>query len=87
MSNLQRKANALYGIIKWLEKQGYNYSYKIINKILIEFLKSKNIPYIKPNPKYKGLFTSDICNAEKVQLYFNEFTKFIKDNYSNKSIS
>jgi len=78
MSNLQRKVTACYGIECYLRKYGIDTSRKNVVKLQIEFLKSISIPYTKLNPRYKGLFTADICNAEKIQEHFKEFQSFIQ---------
>lgn len=83
MSNLQRKTNACYGIECWLRSQGLKVTTKSVSEITADFLKSKNLPYVKFNPKYKGLFTASICNAELVQENFRDFKRFVIDNIVN----
>lgn len=83
MSNLQRKTNACHGIYLWLEKQGIKTSTRKVSYITANFLKSKKLPHVYFNPKYKGLFTADICNAETVQEHFKEFKEFVIKNYIN----
>lgn len=77
MSNLQRKTNACYGIECWLRTVGFKTTTKTVSDITSKFLKSKNLPYTKFNPKYKGLFTAAICNAQSVQEHFKEFKNFV----------
>lgn len=77
MSNLQRKTNASYGIECWLRKQGLKSNTAFTSKLTAEFLKSKGLPYTNYNPRYKGLFTANIRNAELVQEHFDEFKKFV----------
>lgn len=83
MSNLQRMNNASYGIETYLRKQGIDVSGKgkKVNKIMVEFLKSRNLPYVQWNNKYKGLYTPNIRNAPLVQANFLFFQKFVRDNY------
>lgn len=81
MSNLQRKTNSCYGIECWLRKQNLKVTTKTVSDITAAFLKSKRLPYTKFNPKYKGLFTADICNAEAVSEHFDEFKQFVITNY------
>jgi spore coat polysaccharide biosynthesis protein SpsF (cytidylyltransferase family) len=76
MSNLQRKATACYGIECFLRKQGVDVTRKTVTDITIKFLKHKGLPYTKYNPRYKGLFTADICNAESVQEHWEEFREW-----------
>lgn len=83
MSNLQRKTNACFGIETWLRSQGLKVTKKTVSDMTAEFLKSKNLPYTKFNPRYKGLFTAAICNAELVQENWNEFKEFVTYNYIN----
>jgi hypothetical protein len=83
MSNLQRKTNACYGIECWLRSQGLVVNTRTVSEITADFLKSKKLPYTKFNPKYKGLFTASICNAELVQENFKEFKKFVVNNMVN----
>lgn len=78
MSNLQRKTTALYGIECYLRKEGFETTRKNVIDIQIKFLKSKHLPYTKNNPRYKGLFKADICNAESIQENWNEFKEFVK---------
>ena len=81
MSNLQRRTNAAYGIERWLHSKGYKTTNKATADITSSFLKSKGIEYVKFNPKYKGLWKPIICNAYAVQEHFNEFTKFVLENF------
>ncbi len=83
MSNLQRKTNALYGIECWLRKQGLVVNKRTVSEITASFLKSKGLEYAEFNPKYKGLFTAAISNAEDVQAHFKEFKEFVLKNYIN----
>ncbi len=85
MSNLQRLTNASYGIECWLRKQGLKSTTKFVSDITADFLKSKKLPYTKFNPRYKGLFTANIANAELVQEYFKEFQQFVIEKYKNTS--
>jgi hypothetical protein len=81
MSNLQRRTNAAYGIERWLSSKGYKVTNKTTADITAAFLKSKGIQYQKFNPRYKGLWTPIIWNAYPVQEHFNEFTKFVLENF------
>lgn len=81
MSNLQRRANAAYGIECWLRSKNYKVTNKTTADMTAAFLKSKGLEYQKFNPRYKGLWTPIICNALSVQEHFNEFTKFVLENY------
>lgn len=83
MSNLQRKRNICYGIECYLRKMGFRTTTKSVSNITAEFLKSRNLPYTKFNPRYKGLFTADIANAELVSEHFEEFKLFIKEKKQN----
>lgn len=77
MSNLKRMTRASYGIECWLRKQGLKSTTKFVSDLTAEFLKSKQLPYVKFNPRYKGLFTANICNAILVQENFEEFKAFV----------
>ena len=77
MSNLQRLTNACYGIECWLRKQGIKPTKKTVSNLTAAFLKSKGLPYTKFNPRYKGLFTAAVCNAELVQKHWEEFKEFV----------
>jgi hypothetical protein len=57
---------------------GMKVTTKTVSEVTAEFLKSKCIEYSKFNPRYKGLFTAAVCNAEKVQEHFEEFKDFLK---------
>ena len=88
MSYLQRKAIAAHGIHTWLRKQGFKTTVKTVSDITAEFLKSKSLPYSKFNRAYKGLNTADLCNAEHVQEYWNEFKQYVlinKEKYDRTS--
>ena len=85
MSNLQRLTNASYGIECWLKKQGLKSNTAFVSKLTAEFLKFKKLPYSNYNPKYKGLFTANIANAELVQEHFKEFQVFVIEKYKNTS--
>jgi hypothetical protein len=84
MSNLQNKTRACYGIENWLRNQGLKVTTKTVSDITAKFLKSKGLPYTKFNPRYKGLFTAAICNADSVQDNFKDFKLFVIENYINK---
>ncbi len=77
MSNLQRLTNASYGIERWLRSQGLKATTKSVSDITASFLKHKNLPYTKFNPRYKGLFTANIANASAVQEHFEEFKIYV----------
>lgn len=81
MSNLQRKVKACYGIECWLRNRGIKITTKSVSDITSAFLKLKGLPYQKFNPRYKGLFTAAVCNAETVQEHFKEFKTFVEQNY------
>jgi len=83
MSNLQRRVTALYGIECYLRSIGLKTTKKFVSEITADFLKSKNIPYKKYNPRYKGMFSADVCNAFDVQDNFKEFKKYC-ENYKLK---
>lgn len=85
MSNLQRRTTQSYGIECWLRKQGLKSTTKFVSDVTAEFLKSKQLPYTKFNPRYKGLFTANIANAELVQQHFEEFKQFINNNYVERT--
>lgn len=84
MSNLQRMTSACYGIECWLRSQGLKVTSKSVSDITAAFLKSKKLPYTKFNPRYKGLFTAAICNAELVQENFKDFKQFVINNTNIK---
>ena len=89
MSYLQRKANYAYGVEVWLRKQNIDLSRKKTNNIMVDFLKSKSLPYKYINYKYKGLNTADLINAEHVQDNWDEFKQWFivnKDNYVTRTI-
>jgi len=81
MSNLQRRTNAAYGIERWLSSKGYKVTNKTTADITAAFLKSKGLEYQEFNKRYKGLWTPIIWNAYPVQEHFNEFTKFVLENF------
>ena len=81
MSNLQRRTRAANGIEQWLSSKGYKVTNKTTADMTAAFLKSKGIRYVKFNPRYKGLWTPIICNAHEVQEHFNEFTKYVLENF------
>lgn len=83
MSNLQRMTNASYGIEKYLRSKGLKSNTAFVSKITANFLKSKGLPYTNYNPRYKGLFTANICNAELVQEHFKEFKQFVEKTIIN----
>jgi len=83
MSNLQRMANASYGIEKYLRSKGLKSNTAFVSKITAKFLKSKGLPYTNYNPRYKGLFTANICNAVSVQENFEEFKQFVEETIIN----
>lgn len=80
MSYLQRKANYAYGVQCFLEKNGFDISGRgqKQNKIMVDFLKEKGLPYTKWNFNYKGLNTADLINSETIQEHFNDFKKWIE---------
>lgn len=63
MSNLQRRITAVYGIECYLRNKGFKVTKRFVSETTANFLKSKGIPYKKYNPRYKGLFSADVCNA------------------------
>lgn len=79
MSNIQRRTNACYGIECYLRSVGIKITTKSVSDITAKFLKSKNLPYKKFNPRYKGLFNAGVCNADLVQQNFNEFKAFVQE--------
>ena len=81
MSQLQRLTWRATGIANWLNKNNYNSSPSFVAKLTAAFLKSKSLPYKTWNNNYKGLYTADIWNAELVSNNFDEFIKFVKENY------
>ncbi len=89
MSYLQRKANYAYGVSVWLGKQSIGFvSRKKMNNIMIDFLKSKSLPYKKLNYNYKGLNTADLINSEYIQENWDEFKQWFltnKYNYGNSN--
>lgn len=79
MNHLQRKANYAYGICVFLARHDFDVTgngHKQ-NKIMIEFLKEKGLPYQKWNWNYKGLNTADLINAETIQDHWKEFKEWI----------
>lgn len=84
MSNLQRKTNACYSIECYFREQGFKVNTKTVSDITAKFLKQKKLTHKRFNPRYKGLFTADICNAESVQEHFEEFKQFL-NNLNQKS--
>lgn len=87
MSNLQRKTNSLYGIECWLRSKGFTVNTYFTSRVTAAFLKSKGLKYVKYNPRYKGLFTADICNAETIQKHFKQFQIFVIENYDKIKIT
>lgn len=89
MSHLQRLSMAANGVRKYISNVSslgcINNSRKL-NEVMIEFLKSKNIEYVRWNKKYKGLFTADLFNAKTVQANWKDFKIFIRQNYPNEQI-
>lgn len=81
MSNLQNRTNKAYGIECWLRGKGYKVTNKTTADMTSEFLKSKGIRYTKFNPKYKGNWTSIVCNSLEVSQHFDEFCQFVLKNY------
>ena len=81
MSYMQRKSNDAYAINLFLKRRGFDVSGKgrKQNKIMVEFLKSKGLPYKKWNNNYKGLNTADLINAETVQQHFQDFRNWIEN--------
>ena len=77
MSNLQRLTNQSYKIECYLRSKGLSSNTKFVSNITANFLKSKNLPYTKYNPRYKGLFTANIQNAHLVIDNFEEFKTFV----------
>lgn len=79
MSYIQRKANWAYGIQCFLSKQGHDISGSgaKMNKIMVKFLKEKNLPYRKWNYNYKGINTATLINSEPIQERFEEFKKWV----------
>lgn len=77
MSNLQRLTKQSYKIECYLRDKGLPSNTRYVSNITAEFLKSKNLPYMKYNPRYKGLFTANIQNAPLVIEHFEEFKTFI----------
>lgn len=59
---------------------------KPLNALMREFLKSINHTHQKWNSRYKGLNTADLVNAEYVQQNWDEFKKFVRQNYPNSQI-
>lgn len=81
---MQRKANDAYGVQSWLRKQNIHLSKRKFNSLLVEFLKSKSLPYKKWNNNYKGLNTPDLINSEIVQEHWNEFKEWFLNNKNNE---
>ena len=81
MSNLQRLSNTAFGIRKYLEGKGFDVGGKgrKPNEILVAFLKENNLKYVKWNPRYKGLFTAELSNADTVSHNFDMFKKWIQN--------
>jgi len=80
MSYAQRKANWVYGIQCYLSKRGFDISGrgKKLNDFMVDFLKSKGLPYEKWNPRYKGCNTAAQINSELVQEHFSDFKKYVE---------
>jgi hypothetical protein len=82
MSNLQRRTTACYGIESFLRKKGFKVTSKTVADITCAFLKSIGLPYTKHNPRYRGLFTAGVCNAESVQEHWSEFVEFVNNQFN-----
>lgn len=80
-------AVAAYGIRNYLHNVGLEHKVvensKKLNEILISYLKDSNLPYVKFNPRYKGLNTADLVNSLKIQEDFSSFRKWIEINKQN----
>ncbi len=85
MSNLQRMANKAYEIGKYLQSKGIIPTNRVAGEITARFLKEKGLPHRRFNSKYKGLFKADICNAESVCEHYEEFKKWVVENYKPQS--
>lgn len=81
MSNLKELTAAAYAIDTYLKRQGFDVSGggKKVNKIMVAFLKSRNLPYVQWNNKFKGLYTPNIRNSLLIQANFQFFKDFIKN--------
>lgn len=88
MSYLQRKANAMVGVRAYVASVSYlgYLKPKKLSELMCEFLKSINHVHVKWNSRYKGLNTADIANAIYVQQNFDQFKKYIRQNYPNGQI-
>ena len=82
MSNLQRLTTASYGVQCFLQKHGYDISGCGIklNRIMVDFLKEKKLPYKNWNHRYRGLFTADLYNGETIQEHWMEFRNWVLEN-------
>ena len=82
MSYLQRKANYAYGVRQFLAKKGYDVGGKgkKENKIMVDFLKEKGLPFIEWNNRYRGLNTANLVNAETIQDNFKDFRDWVNSN-------
>lgn len=78
MSNLQLLTKKVYKIESYLRSKGLPSNTSYVSNITAEFLKSKNLPYMKYNPRYKGLFTANIQNASSIIDNFDEFKTFVE---------
>lgn len=79
MRKLERILNTAFGVIKYLESNGFDVGGKgrKTNEILIEFLKEKQLKYEKWNPRYKGFFTAELSNAITVSDHWNDFKNWV----------
>lgn len=79
MSYLQRKSNYAYGVRVFLSKNGYDVSGRGSkeNAVMVEFLKEKGLRYTKWNPKYRGINTANLINAEIIQENWKEFRAWV----------
>lgn len=77
MSWIKTKTNYSRGVKIYLEKRGWEInSSRVLNKIMVNFLKKYNLPYTTWNKRYKGLNTADLMNAVTVQDNFELFKEW-----------
>lgn len=87
MSFAQRKAIAAYGVLNFLQKKGFDVAgrgYKL-NKIMVAYLKERQLPYAKWNPKYKGTNTADQINSLKIKENWPDFKKWVEQNINENN--
>ena len=77
--SFKEKITISKNINTFLKKQGFDISGKgkKQNKIMVDFLKEFNLPYVKWNNKYKGLNTADLINSITINHNWIDFESWI----------